>query len=184
MSNHTPGWVKNQESCAFPKVVPPLKPLKDLILVQYRNSRVAEHKTSGGIIVVKEGSTRKGTRDRWENLTCKVIAVGPLAYQTRNLDTGKMLQFSEGHWCKVGDYVRVPATGVDFLFHEPTPTEMEKMVSDSEGAEKLKEPYMFKATEGLADSGIETSKYVKFGLLQATDIVAIVDSFDATLNGH
>ena len=184
MSKISPEWVKNQEVCAFPVVKPPLKPLKNLVLVQYRNSRVNERKTAGGLIVVQDGGTKKGAQDRWNNLTVKIIAVGPLAFHTRNLDTGKLMPFSEGNWFKVGDYVRVPAQGVDFLFVEPSKEELRQMNIDSENAEKLKEPYEFKATEGLASTETAPNKFIKMGLVEDTDILALIQSFNTVLNGH
>ena len=87
---------------AFPEIKPGVRPFGQRVLVQMR---VVREKTAGGIILAKD--TKDANRDLGQ--MGKVVAMGQIAYCNR--DTGK--PWSEGAWCKVGDYVRVIRYGGD-----------------------------------------------------------------------
>lgn len=87
---------------AFPEVEPGVKPLGSRILVQIRSP---ETKTKGGIIL----SENDRDTQHWNTTVAKVLAVGPLAFRSRN----DQKPWPEGDWCQVGEYVRVPRYGGD-----------------------------------------------------------------------
>lgn len=87
---------------AWPAVDPGLKPLGNRVLVQIRSPKT---KTKGGIILTDESRND----EMWNEMTAKVIALGPLAFCNR--ETGK--PWVEGNWCTTGDFVRVPKWGGD-----------------------------------------------------------------------
>ena len=82
---------------AFPVVDVGLRPVGSNVLIQLRRTKKT---TKSGLILVEE------TRDteRAQNAIGKVLAIGPLAYKHRD----SMVDWPEGAWCKVGDYVRLP----------------------------------------------------------------------------
>lgn len=85
------------EDVAWPAVPALLKPLGNLVLVQFRQPIA---KSSAGRIIVLD-EIRDTDRDN--ETVVKVISVGPLAFHNR--DTGEL--WPEGAWCKPGDIVRV-----------------------------------------------------------------------------
>lgn len=87
---------------AFPSVAPGVIPLGNRILVQIRSPKEV---TKGGIIL----HTQVREDEMWNEMTAKVIALGPLAFKNRET----MQPWPEGDWCKVGQYVRVPKWGGD-----------------------------------------------------------------------
>lgn len=87
---------------AFPNVDPMVKPLGNRILVQIRTPK---NKTKGGIILTEDVQED----ELWNEMTAKVIALGPLAFHNRET----LKPWPEGEWCKVGDFVRVPKWGGD-----------------------------------------------------------------------
>jgi co-chaperonin GroES (HSP10) len=87
---------------AFPNIDPGIKPFGQRILVQIRTPRTV---TKGGIITSYE--TRE--IDKWNQQIGIIRAVGPLAFCNR--DTG--IQWKEGAWAKVGDFVRALKWGAD-----------------------------------------------------------------------
>lgn len=87
---------------AFPEVEPGLKPAGSRVLVQMRTPlRVSK----GGIILTP--ADREA--EKWNTQVAKVITLGPLAFCNR--DTGR--PWTEGSWCKPGDFVRVAKYGGD-----------------------------------------------------------------------
>lgn len=86
----------------FPLIDSGIEPIGNRVLVQIKSPR---RKTKSGIILTDD------TRDTemWNEMTAKVIAVGPLAY--RNMTT--LEEWPGGAWCKPGDFVRVPKYGGD-----------------------------------------------------------------------
>jgi co-chaperonin GroES (HSP10) len=96
-SNNNLGFQYEDEADAFPAVDAGCEPLGNLVLVQIRQPML---RTSGGLVIDSE--TRKTEFDNTQ--VAKVIAVGPLAFRSR--ETGQL--WPEGAWCQVGDYVRVP----------------------------------------------------------------------------
>lgn len=86
---------------AFPKVSPGQAPLGGRVVVQLRRIK----KTSGRIIIVDE--TKEN--EKWNNMIGMIVAVGPLAYKSRET----MESWPEGAWAQVGDFVRVPRWGGD-----------------------------------------------------------------------
>lgn len=90
------------EEDAFPAIDPGVQPFGSRVLLQIRR---AKSKTKGGIILA--GETRD--TETWNTQVAKVIALGPLAFHNRNT----MEPWPEGHWVKIGDYVRAPKYGGD-----------------------------------------------------------------------
>jgi co-chaperonin GroES (HSP10) len=86
----------------FPEIDPGIAPCGSRIVVQIRTSPT---RTKGGIITAFE--TRE--IDKWNQQIGIVRAVGKLAFCNR--DTGK--QWTEGAWCKVGDFIRAIKWGGD-----------------------------------------------------------------------
>lgn len=87
---------------AFPEIDPMFEPCGENILVQYRTPKTM---TDLGIHIPEE--TRD--TDKWNTQLVKVLAIGPAAFCNR--DTLK--PWPEGHWVKVGQYIRVPKWGND-----------------------------------------------------------------------
>lgn len=81
----------------FPEADPGLLPLGTRILVQIQKEQT---KSQGGLDLPDEVKDRL----KWNEQTCRVIALGPLAY--RNPNTGEA--YAEGNWCNPGDFIRVP----------------------------------------------------------------------------
>lgn len=81
---------------AFPAVDPGERPFGSLVLIQIKRPAF---KTKGGVIL--SGNDQQTEYDNTK--VAKVIALGPLAFCNR--ETGK--SWPEGHWFKVGDYVRM-----------------------------------------------------------------------------
>jgi co-chaperonin GroES (HSP10) len=73
------------------------------VLVQLR--AVKEKVTSAGIYIPEEVKET----EKWNTMIGKVIAIGPLAFKTRET----MSPWPEGAWAQVGDFVRVPKWGGD-----------------------------------------------------------------------
>lgn len=90
----------DREEVLFPKKKAGIVPFGSRILVQVRRVRV---RRKSGLFM-----TKNATDTQLDN-TCvaKVLSVGPLAYKNRN----SMESWSEGSWCKPGDYVFVPKYG-------------------------------------------------------------------------
>jgi co-chaperonin GroES (HSP10) len=102
---------------AFPAVDFGVKPLGSRLLIQLKAVKKA---SKGGIILVDE--TRE--TEKVQSLIGKVIAMGPLAFKSRDSAT----EWPEGAWCKVGDYVRIPRWSGD-RFSIPHPTEPDEEIS-------------------------------------------------------
>ena len=92
------GALYESEELAFPAVPVPFEPLGSVVLVMLRQPPLQR---AGGAINLPHDA-RRTERDNTQ--VAKVVAVGPLAFKSR--DTGTL--WPEGAWCKVGDYVRVP----------------------------------------------------------------------------
>lgn len=81
---------------AFPEVDPGERPCGSLLLVQIKQPAV---KTKGGIEL-----SNYDIETEFDNTKiAKVLALGPLAYHTRD----KMEPWPEGAWTKIGEYVRI-----------------------------------------------------------------------------
>lgn len=87
---------------AFPPVDPGAAPLGSRVLVQFRTPK---KKTSGGIILTDETVET----EKWNTQVAKVVAVGPLAFRSRD----KKELWPEGAWAEPGDFVRVSKYGGD-----------------------------------------------------------------------
>jgi len=87
---------------AFPDVDPGVRPFGSRVLVQVRS---VKQRSAGGIELVKETQETVA----YNTQVGKVIAMGPYAFCNR--DT--MMEWPEGAWCKVGDFVRIPKYGND-----------------------------------------------------------------------
>lgn len=87
---------------AFPSADPGVRPFGSRVLVQIRTPK---RRSAGGIILADE--TRD--TDKWNTQAAKVIALGPLAFKSRET----MNPWVEGQWCEVGSFVRVPKYGGD-----------------------------------------------------------------------
>jgi co-chaperonin GroES (HSP10) len=87
---------------AFPPCDPGITPLGSRVLCQLRTPK---HRTKGGIILTDEVREI----DQWNTQIAKVVSIGPLAFCNRN--TGE--PWTEGAWCQIGDFVRVPKYGGD-----------------------------------------------------------------------
>lgn len=87
---------------AFPEVDPGALPLGSRVLVQFRTPK---KKTSGGIILTAETQET----EKWNTQVAKVVAVGPIAFKSRD----KKTDWPEGAWARPGDFVRVSKYGGD-----------------------------------------------------------------------
>jgi co-chaperonin GroES (HSP10) len=87
---------------AFPSIDPGLTPFGDRVLVQMRTPK---KQSAGGIIL--PGETQE--TELWNTQVAKVISLGSTAFC--NQDTLEL--WKEGHWCKPGEFVRVPKWGGD-----------------------------------------------------------------------
>jgi len=85
----------------FPEADPGILPMGVNILVQI----MTEMDKIGSIHLPDEAKDRV----KWNEMTARVIALGPLAY--RNPNTGEA--FAEGDWCSPGDFIRIPKYGGD-----------------------------------------------------------------------
>jgi len=93
---------------AFPEVDPGLRPYGSRVLVQIRRpKRVSD----GGVLYADDSRETI----KWNTQIGKVIALGPLAFRSRQVKDGAELPkvWPEGEWCKPGDFVRVPKHGGD-----------------------------------------------------------------------
>lgn len=87
---------------AFPDVDPGVSPFGNLVLIQVK---AAATRTKSGLILNSETIETEFDNTR----VAKVIALGPLAFHTR--DTQQ--KWPEGSWVEPGDYVRIPMYGGD-----------------------------------------------------------------------
>lgn len=87
---------------AFPNVDSGTLPLGSRVLVQIRTPKKVSR---GGIIFADE--TKEA--ERWNAQIAKVIALGPLAFKSRE----SLVTWKEGEWCQPGQFVRVPKYGGD-----------------------------------------------------------------------
>jgi co-chaperonin GroES (HSP10) len=87
---------------AFPAVDPGVTPFGSLVLIQVK---AAATRTKSGLILTKDTVETESDNTR----IAKVIALGPLAFHTR--DTQQ--PWPEGAWANPGDYVRIPIYGGD-----------------------------------------------------------------------
>jgi len=87
---------------AFPQVDPGAEPFGSRVLVQFRTPK---KKTAGGIILTDETVET----EKWNTQVAKVVAVGPLAFRSRD----KKELWPEGAWAAPGDFVRVSKYGGD-----------------------------------------------------------------------
>ncbi len=87
---------------AFPEIDPGVQPFGSRVVVQFRTAKL---QTKGHIWLTSE------TRDteKWNAQVAKVIAIGPLAFKSRD----KGATWPEGQWAIPGDFVRVPKHGGD-----------------------------------------------------------------------
>jgi co-chaperonin GroES (HSP10) len=97
---------------AFPEVDPGLKPFGTVGVFQIRQPKT---KTAGGIII-DPGSQ---STEHYNTQIAKVIALGPLCFKTRSSEESRLgsretlIDWAEGPWFKIGDFVRVPRYGGD-----------------------------------------------------------------------
>jgi len=110
----TPEELAAEMAFAFPEVDPGVKPVGSRILCQIRRPK---RKSDGGLHLAEE--TREA--EKWNEMTAKVIAMGPLAYKIR---ADGVTDWPEGAWCKPGDFIRVPKYGGDRI-ERPVPGESE-----------------------------------------------------------
>lgn len=97
------------EDYAFPEVNPGQKPIGNRIIVQ-----LARPRTKIGNIFATSMSQ---AIERDNQMTAKVVAIGPLCFHDRTTFT----EWPEGPWFAVGDYIRVPKYGGDRI-RRPAPT--------------------------------------------------------------
>ena len=87
---------------AFPAVDAGIQPFGSRVLIQIRTPK----KTSRGGIILDVGTQ---DTEKWNTQIGKVVAMGPLAFKSRN----DMKTWPEGEWCKAGEHVRVAKYGGD-----------------------------------------------------------------------
>jgi co-chaperonin GroES (HSP10) len=87
---------------AFPAVDAGIRPFGSRVLIQIRTPK----KTSRGGIILDVGTQ---DTEKWNTQIGKVVAMGPLAFKSRN----DMKTWPEGEWCKAGEHVRVAKYGGD-----------------------------------------------------------------------
>lgn len=99
---------------AFPVVDPGLKPFGAIVLVQVRHPK---RKSKGDIILSDESRSN----EHYNTQVAKVIAMGPLVFKTvkeipaaiGQLPRDVLVDYVEGAWFKIGDFVRIPKHGGD-----------------------------------------------------------------------
>lgn len=89
---------------AFPDVDPGLKPFGTVGLFQIRQPKMV---SKGGILLPADSQST----EHYNTQVAKVIALGPLCFKSRGEDG--LVEWEEGPWFKIGDYVRVPRYGGD-----------------------------------------------------------------------
>ena len=87
---------------AFPAVDAGIRPFGSRVLIQIRTPK----KMSRGGIILDVGTQ---DTEKWNTQIGKVVAMGPLAFKSRN----DMKTWPEGEWCKAGEHVRVAKYGGD-----------------------------------------------------------------------
>lgn len=87
---------------AFPVVDPGLSPFGSLVLLQIK---AAATRTKSGLILTQGTVETESDNTR----IAKVIAVGPLAFHSRDTQT----KWPEGAWASPGEFVRIPIYGGD-----------------------------------------------------------------------
>lgn len=90
----------------FPDLGCPVLVTGNKVLVQLRR---AHTKTKSGLYLAPSTVQEM----KYDEVIAKVIRLGPLAYHSRNNDTGELVPWSEGPWCQVGDIVRTIKFGGD-----------------------------------------------------------------------
>jgi co-chaperonin GroES (HSP10) len=97
-----PGILSQTLEEAFPNVDPGVTPFGSLVLIQVK---AAATKTKSGLILTSDTIETESDNTR----VAKIIAMGPLAFHTRDTQT----PWPEGNWVEPGDYVRIPIYGGD-----------------------------------------------------------------------
>lgn len=87
----------------FPEVDPGVLPVGPFVMVQIRR---APSKSASGLI---EFIPETQEQVKWNEMTGRVFALGPLAYRNPN----DFKEYAEGDWCVPGDFVRLPKYGGD-----------------------------------------------------------------------
>jgi co-chaperonin GroES (HSP10) len=87
---------------AFPQVEPGAIPYGSRVLFQFRTPKKM---TTGGIILTDDIVDT----EKWNTQVAKVVAVGPLAFKSRD----KQTPWPEGAWAEPGEFVRVAKYGGD-----------------------------------------------------------------------
>ena len=87
---------------AFPAVDAGIRPFWSRVLIQIRTPK----KMSRGGIILDVGTQ---DTEKWNTQIGKVVAIGPLAFKSRN----DMKTWPEGEWCKAGEHVSVAKYGGD-----------------------------------------------------------------------
>lgn len=138
---------------AFPTVNPQHEPFGAMVLLQIR---LPKRKTAGGIRLAGESQST----EYYNTQTGKVIALGPLAFKSiAEGDQGnpdRIVDWPEGAWFNVGDFVRAPKYGGD----------------------RFAIPYSYQDNETNPETGRPEKVTVKtdviFALFKAKDIIAKV----------
>ncbi len=98
------GWNSIDE--AFPDVDPGQSPLGASALFQIRHPKL---RTRGGILL----STEDRATEYYNTQVAKVIALGPACFKAIDRETNKLVDWPEGQWFTVGNFVRLPKYGGD-----------------------------------------------------------------------
>lgn len=142
---------------AFPKVAPGMRPCGFVALFQIR---IAKGRTKGGIILVDESRST----EYYNTQVAKVVALGPLCFKTakevpsRNGGPAQdvLVDWCEGPWFNVGDFVRLPKYGGDRF---AVPYEHVEMVRDPETGQMEKQTI---------------KEDVIFALFKAKDVIGVL----------
>lgn len=165
-------WDQIQIDNAFPPINIPIKPLRQLVTVQFRTKRAR----ASGLYVPESAQL-----DIWHDQIVKIVAMAENIFSLRDQRTGELIPYAEKPWYKVGDYVRVPKHGVDIMYHAPSPEDFENIEAVSKEA---LESYTgtglyYVAKEGLYDKGT-----IKLGNVFFDEINGIIDNPLLILNAH
>lgn len=156
---------------AYPTINLPFKPIRGLVTVQFRTQR--SRSATGGLIIPDQAKL-----DMWHDQVVKVLAIADNSFAIRDADTGGFIGYKEGPWFKVGDYVRIPKHGVDIMYHQLSPEELENVKTISEEARS------FKKGTYIAEEGLYEKQTIKIGNVFFYEINGLIENPLLLLNAH
>jgi co-chaperonin GroES (HSP10) len=140
---------------AFPQVDPGFAPFGTVVLLQIRHPK----RTTAGNIIIPDQVV---STEHYNTQVAKVVALGPVCFKATVTTTEgeapiqHLVDWPEGAWFKVGDFVRVPRYGGD----------------------RFTAAYAIKATQRDPETGRDETVTVKdevvFAIFKAKDILGLI----------